>query len=162
MKRTFAGGILAASLLLSGCVSLDRPPFQPGATEAEIISKVGKPTARYKDGDTVFLEYAGGFGGQTTHMGKLGPDGRLVSWEQVLTVEKFDTLKLGKSTKRDVLLTVGQPGEENWIMMHGYEVWTYHYQMDGVWDDVRYLMFDKNGVLQKMEEGLDPLYMGGD
>lgn len=162
MKRFFTSGIMLLLMtMLSGCINLNSPPFQPGATEEEIISYIGKPTARYQDGDALLLEYARGYWGQHTHMGRLGPDGRLVSWEQVLTTEKFGELVLGESTRRDVLLTVGQPGEYTRIVLHDYEVWTYHYKQDGVFDSVIHLMFDKNGVLQKMENGLDFMYNVG-
>ncbi|MDL2284326.1 hypothetical protein LJC19_04200 [Oxalobacter sp. OttesenSCG-928-P03] len=162
MKRFFAGGAVALLLVLSGCVNFNYPPFQPGATEDEIVAGVGKPTARYKDGDTILLEYARGYWGQYTHMGRLGPDGRLVSWEQVLTNEKFDELVIGKSTKQDVLLIVGQPGEYTEIALNNYEVWTYHYKQEGVWDSVMHLMFDRNGILRKMETGLDLMYSNGE
>ncbi len=162
MNRFFAGGIIVLLMALPGCVNLNSPPFQAGATENEIEAKIGKPTARYPDGNTLLLEYARGYWGQYTHMARLGPDGRLVSWEQVLTSEKFGELVLGKSTKEDVLLKVGQPGEYTEIMLHHYKVWTYHYKQDGVWDSVMHLMFDKNGVLQKMENGIDLMYNAGD
>jgi hypothetical protein len=162
MKRFFSLGVLLLLLALSGCANFNSPPFQPGATEAEIVSRIGKPTARYVDGNTVLLEYARGYWGQHTHMGRLGADGRLVSWEQVLTTEKFSELVLGESTKQDVLLKVGQPGEYTRIAKKNYEVWTYHYKQDGVWDSVIHLMFDKNGILQQMENGLDLMYNAGD
>lgn len=163
MKRFFAAGIMGLLLLmLSGCINLNFPPFEAGATEDEIVSHIGRPTGRYHDGNTVLLEYARGYWGQHTHMGRLGPDGRLVSWEQVLTDEKFGELVLGKSTKQDVLLKVGQPGEYTEIVLNNYEVWTYHYKQEGVWDSVMHLMFDRMGVLQRMESGLDLMYSNGE
>lgn len=149
-------------LFLSGCVNLNSPPFQLGATEEEVIRHLDKPTARYQDGDTVLLEYARGYWGQHTHMGRFDANGKLISWEQVLTVPKFAELKVGKSTKQDVLLKVGQPGEYTRIYLGNYEVWTYHYKEDDVWDSVMHLMFDQKGVLQKMENGLDMMYWSTD
>jgi len=159
MKRFFVSGIVVLlGAMLSGCINLNSPPFHSGATEDEIVSYIGKPTARYQDGNVTLLEYARGYWGQHTHMGRLGPDGRLVSWEQVLTKEKFGELVVGQSTQSDVLLKVGQPGECTRIVMHDYDVWTYHYKEDGVFDSVMHLMFDERGVLRKMENGLDMMY----
>jgi len=162
MKRFLVGGMVVLCLLLSGCINLNSPPFQLGATQEEVIMVLDQPTARYQDGDITILEYARGYWGQHTHMGKFDSNGRLVSWEQVLTVEKFSELTVGQSTKKDVLLKVGQPGEYTKIMMKDYEVWTYHYKEDGVWDSVMHLMFDQDGVLRKMENGLDMMYQSID
>ncbi len=162
MKRLFVGGIVIFCMLLSGCINLNSPPFQLGATQEEVIMYLDQPTARYQDGDTTLLEYARGYWGQHTHMGRFDAKGRLISWEQVLTVAKFNELVVGKSTKQDALLKVGQPGEQTQIMLNDYEVWTYHYKEDDVWDSVMHLMFDQNGVLQKMENGIDMMYQSTD
>lgn len=162
MKRMVAAGMFCTLLILSGCVNLNSPPFQLGATEIEIAECIGKPTARYQDSNTVLLEYARGYWGQYTYMARLDSSGRLLSWEQVLTTEKFAELVVGESTKEAVLLKVGQPGEMSQIVLNNYHVWTYHYKQDGVWDSVMHLMFDQNGVLQKMENGIDLMYNAAD
>lgn len=158
MKRICSVLVLSFALCLSGCASVFGPPLQPGATEEEVIVRYGKPAAIYEDGNTALWEYPGGYWSQQTYMARMGKDNRLISWEQVLTDARFGTLVIGKSTKADVLKTVGQPFEVSRIRLNNYEVWSYRYKQDGVWDSLMHVMFDEQGVVQKMETGLDPLY----
>ena len=157
MKRLAVVFALIGSLCLSGCATFG-PPLKPGASDEEVVARFGKPTAIYPDGDTVLWEYTGGYWSQQTHMARFGKNHRLISWEQVLTDAKFGTLTIGKSTKNEVLKTVGQPFETSRIHLNNYEVWSYRYKQDGVWDSLMHIMFDENGIVQKMETGLDPLY----
>ena len=157
MKRLSTLFALVYILLLAGC-AMFAPPLEPGATDGEVVARYGKPTAIYPDGDTVLWEYVGGFWSQETYMARMGKDNRLISWEQVLTDEKFGTLTIGKSNKKDVLKTVGQPFETSRIRLNNYEVWSYRYKQDGVWDSLMHVMFDDSGTVQKMEIGLDMLY----
>ncbi|MDR0933744.1 MAG: hypothetical protein LBM56_01460, partial [Burkholderiaceae bacterium] len=147
--------MLILTLGLSGCAAFSPPP-EPGASEDEIISRYGNPTAIYPDGDTVLWEYAGGYWSQQTWMAKINKNHRLISWEEVRTDARFATLVIGKSTKTDVLKTVGQPTETSRIHLNNYEVWSYRYLQDGVWDAMMHLMFDEQGIFRKMETGLDP------
>ncbi len=142
---------------LSGC-STFAPPLEPGTPEEAVLERYGAPAAKYTDGDTVLWEYPGGYWSQQTYMARIGKDQNLISWEQVRTDQKFSTLTIGKSTAKDVLKTVGRPTETSSIHLNNYKVWSYRYQQDGVWDSMMHIMFDDNGVVQKMEIGRDPLY----
>jgi len=156
MKRLSTLFTLACILFLTGCAAFGPPPA-PGATDEEVLVRYGNPTAIYPDGDTILWEYAGGYWSQQTHMAHIGSDNRLISWEQVRTDEKFGTLTPGKSDKANVLKTVGQPTETSRIHLNNYEVWSYRYKQDGVWDSMMHVMFDDSGILQRMEVGPDPL-----
>ncbi len=157
MKRIAPFFALLLASLLSGCAAFS-PPLDPGATEQAVLERYGKPSVTYDDGETVLWEYTGGYWSQETYMARMGKDKRLISWEQVRTDAKFGTLTIGKSTANDVLKTVGRPTETSRIHMNNYKVWTYRYKQDGVWDSVMHVMFDDNGIVQKMETGRDPLY----
>jgi hypothetical protein len=96
--------------------------------------------------------------GQFTWMAHIGPDGRLVKYEQVLTGEKFATIKIDKATKDDVLRTIGRPTETSYLPLRDYEVWSYRYKESGVWNSMMHVHFDRAGVVRLMQNGPDPMY----
>jgi hypothetical protein len=149
---------IAMALVLSGCAGFIRHIPSPGDPVSVVTAKMGQPTAVYPEGAGQELEFATGPYGQFTWMAHIGPDGRMVSIEQVLTGEKFATIKVDKSTKADVLRTIGHPAETSRVALHDYEVWTYRYKESGVWDSVMYVHFDHNGIVRMMLNGPDPLY----
>lgn len=158
--------ILAAVLLLvnlNSCATWWKPPVQPGQTEAEVIARLGRPTHVYQDGASRLLEYMHGRMGQTTEMARIGPDGRLVSYAQVLTVEMFATIKTGEANKETVLRTIGAPSETAFYRGSQLEAWSYPYKESGVWDSMMSVYFDKAGIVRKLENGPDPMReVGGD
>jgi hypothetical protein len=155
------GTVLAAALALSlsACAQLFRQPPPTGAPLAEVTAKLGQPNAVYSepDGGQV-LEYRGQPMGQFQHMARIGPDGRLVSWEQVLTSENFGKVKIDQWTKDDVLRHFGHPAETSRVGYHNYEVWSYRYKEAGVWNSMMHVHFDQQGVVRQMLNGPDPMY----
>jgi len=150
---------LLLALALGGCAQLLRQPPPAGAPLAEVQAKLGTPRAAYPlpNGGQV-LEYAGQPMGQFQHMATIGADGRLVSYEQVLTSEKFATVKIGRWTKDDILRTFGHPAETSRVAFHNYEVWSYRYKESGVWNSMMHVHFDQQGIVQQMINGPDPMY----
>lgn len=157
MKNMNKMASLAAILLLSGCAALRQAP-NPGDPAEVVQAKMGTPTGTYQDGELRVLEYATGPMGQFTYMARLGPDGRLVSYEQVLTSEKFAAIKIDQATHADVLRTVGRPAERSRVAMNNYEVWSYRYKEAGVWNSLMHVHFDAQGVVRQMLNGPDPMY----
>jgi len=149
---------LAAALLLAACAT--RPAPLPGETADAVQAKLGTPTSIYVDPDGAArsLEYATGPMGQYTWMARLGPDGRLTAYEQVLTGETFATLKVDQATKEQVLRTIGRPAERSRVAMKNYEVWSYRYKEAGVWNSMMHVHFDEQGVVRQMMNGPDPMY----
>ncbi|WP_019140055.1 outer membrane protein assembly factor BamE domain-containing protein [Noviherbaspirillum massiliense] len=163
MKHAFQ--LLSASLLaacLASCASLLAPPVQPGEAESEVIARLGKPTHTYKDGQERLLEYMQGPFGQMTYMARIGADGRLKSYEQVLTSQRFASIKPGEVRKEDVLKTVGAPSLIQHFSATGLEAWSYPYKEDNAWDSMMTVYFDQAGVVRKLENGPDPRRMGND
>jgi hypothetical protein len=80
----------ALALSLGGCTTIFRQPPPAGAPLAQVTAQLGQPNAVYPDpaGGQV-LEYRGQPMGQFQYMARIGPDGRLVSYDQVLTSENF-------------------------------------------------------------------------
>lgn len=155
MKSLFKIIVLATSISLSACTTLFPPPVNVGDSETEVISKRGQPTHRYQDGKDKLLEYTLGPWGQKTYMTRLGPDGKVISFEQVLTVQKFGTIKVGEATKDDVLRTVGSPSETSYLPLRDLEVWSYPYKELNVWNSLMHIHFDKSGIVRQMLNGPD-------
>ncbi len=151
---------LCAALLLSACASpFFREAPSVGAPAGAVTAKLGQPTAVYPalDGGQM-LEYATAPFGQFTWMAHIGADGRMLSYEQVLTGEKFATIKVDRATKADVLRTIGRPAERSRVMLRNYEVWSYRYREAGVWNSLMHMHFDEAGVVRQMMNGPDPMF----
>lgn len=148
--------LLAAIASLSACAT--RTPPAVGDPLATVSAKFGRPTAVYPDPPGQVLEYATGPFGQYTWMARMGPDGRLAAFGQVLTAETFATLRPGAATKEDVLRTIGRPAEKSYLALPDLEVWSYRYKESGVWNSMMHVHFDRAGVVRMMQNGPDPLY----
>ena len=150
--------VFSLSMLLSGCASIFTTP-QPGTSEQEVIALKGQPDAVYQVGDTRLLEWSVGAWSQYAYMAKIGPDGKLLSYEQVLTREKFGSIPIDRFTKLDVLQTVGHPTETDYLPLIDREVWSYRYKEEGIWNSMMYIYFDSQGIVRRMENGMDPMYL---
>ncbi len=162
MKRYFhamATGLFGAALAvsLSSCASWGVGTIHPGETEDQVRAELGTPTNVYQDGDQHLLEYSRGRMTQATHMARIGADGKLVSYEQVLTMQKFAEIKVGEADKAAVLRIVGQPHEKDYYPRTELEAWSYGFKESGAWDSFMSVYFDKGGIVRKLENGPDPL-----
>jgi hypothetical protein len=149
----------ASALLLSACAGLGGPALAPGASEAEVLARLGQPTHVYQDGDARLLEYMRGPMGQTTDMARIGPDGRLQSLTQVLTMESFARIVPGVTRQEQVLRIVGAPSEVRFYRYPGLRAWNYPYKESNVWDSMMTIYLDDTGLVRRMENGPDPRRM---
>jgi hypothetical protein len=149
---------LALLLALSACAPLVHRTPAVGTPLAGVTASLGQPSAVYPapDGGQV-LEYRGQPMGQFQHMARIGPDGRLVSWEQVLTTENFARVQIGYWKKDDILRHFGRPAEVSRERVNDDEVWSYRYKEKGVWDSLMNITFTKVGVVRRMENSPDPV-----
>ena len=145
-------------LLIGACAGLGSHPVSPGDTESTVISRLGAPTNRYQDGNERLLEYMKGPWGQQTYMARIGSDGRLVSYEQVLTSQRFASIRPGEATKNDVLKLIGAPSDTSYLALSELEVWSYPYKEANTWNSVMHVHFDKRGIVQRMQSGPDLRY----
>ena len=159
MSTSNKKALLAAALLaltLSGCASL-RPP-SAGTPLAEVTARLGKPDAVYPDpaGGQV-LEYRGQPMGQFQHMARIGADGRLLSYEQVLTSQNFARIRPGRWNQDEVLRNFGRPAEVSQRRPEHNEVWSYRYKQDGVWNSFMNIYFNGRGEVEHTDNTPDPL-----
>lgn len=145
---------LLLGLMLNGCAGFGNAP-PPGTPENQVVQTLGHPNRVIQDGQTRILEYNQGFGSQYTYLAKIGPDNRLLSYEQVLTDAKFASIPIGRATKDMVLRTVGSPLETSRLPLKDLEVWSYPYKESGVWDSVMHVQFDRNGIVQSLQNTPD-------
>ncbi len=146
------------ALALAGCAGLMREAPAIGNPLATVTAKFGQPTAVYPAASGQVLEYATGPFGQATYMARIGADGRLRAFEQVLTGEKFATIKVDQASKTDVLHTLGRPAERAYLSLSDLEVWSYRYKESGVWNSMMHIHFDRAGTVRMMQNGPDPMY----
>lgn len=159
MHKMIRMAMICSAMALTACAGpLFRQAPVAGDPVAAVTAKMGPPTGVYPAPDGQILEYATGPMGQFTFMARIGADGRLQSYEQVLTGEKFATIKIDRATKEDVLRTIGRPAERSRIALRNYEVWSYRYKEAGVWNSLMHVHFDQNGIVRQMLNGPDPLF----
>jgi len=139
-------------ILLAACAG---PPPAPGTPVDLVQARLGRPTGSYADGADTMLEYAYGPWGQYTWMARIGPDGKLISYEQVLSSEKFATVKPGKDNKESILRTFGRPTQVTHYHSVDGDVWLYRYKEQDVWNSMMSVQFDRAGVVQAMVNGPD-------
>lgn len=141
--------------LICGCAGIGSRAVVIGEPEHEVVNKLGIPSNIYKDGAARLLEYKTGPWGQRTYMARIGPEGKLVSYEQVLTDEKFAGIKIGTATKDDVLRRVGSPSETSYLSLKNLEVWSYPYKESGTWNSVMHIHFDQRGIVDSLQNTQD-------
>ncbi|NUU03697.1 hypothetical protein [Herbaspirillum robiniae] len=156
-RMTLAAALLATTFL-GGCASLFQPPVAAGEPEEQVLARLGPPTNVYQDGNTRLFEYAAGAFGQYQYMARVGPDRRLISYQQVWTIENFHAIKVKQDTKEDVLRRVGRPTEITRYARIPFDAWNYGFKESGVWNSQMTVYFDDSGIVQKVENGPDPRF----
>ncbi|MGV3741501.1 MAG: hypothetical protein ACO1NO_04250 [Burkholderiaceae bacterium] len=145
-------------MLLGACAGIGSRAVAVGEPEHEVINKLGIPSNIYKDGGSRLLEYKTGPWGQRTYMARIGPDGKLDSYEQVLTDENFVRIEVGKATKDEVLRRIGSPSETSYLHLKNLEVWSYPYKESGTWNSVMHVHIDQRGVVHSLLNTQDLRY----
>jgi hypothetical protein len=108
LRRT---ALLGGALFLSACAAYSGYSLQAGvATLADVVSTMGQPAMRWKDGDgREQLAYPRGPEGTETFMAFIGADGRLERIEPVLDMAHFARVEPGKSDQAAILRLLGPP-----------------------------------------------------
>jgi hypothetical protein len=157
-KTINTAAALALILALSACAPVIRRTPAPGAPLAEVTARLGKPDAVYPEPDGgQMLEYRGQPMGQFQHMARIAPDGRLLSYEQVLTDENFAKIEPNRWTKDEVLRHFGRPAEVVRSRLDEGEIWSYRYKEKGVWDSLMNVDFNERGVVLRVFRSADPV-----
>lgn len=127
MSMRLMGCVLASAVMLSACSSVVPLVAQPGATEQQIVARLGRPEIRRTmEGGLTRLEYPGGPYGRQTWFVDVDAAGSAVRSEQVLTEENFNRITPGMA--RDaVRQRLGRPGEVLTLGRSRGVVWSYRF-----------------------------------
>jgi hypothetical protein len=156
-SRPAALGALAlvfALLVLVGCAGYSPKGLQPGASEADVIKQMGTPTGRYKlpNGGTR-LEYARGPQGRETFMIDFDRSGKMIEWEQVMSLRNLMAVTPGLSTE-EVLVWIGHPGSTQAIKRQQLVLWNYRYPTnDCLWFQIS---IGDDGKVISGSQSIDP------
>lgn len=152
-------GIVVA-LIVAGCATPTQLPA--GAMRSEVISTLGAPQARHAlpDGGER-LEYSGDGLQQEAWMVDLNADGRVTGVRQVHTMEEFVRIKPGVDTRETVRRTLGAPWEITRYRLSGLTAWSYPHMESNAWYSLMTILFDDSGIVQRVENGPDPRFLGG-
>ncbi|RYF64406.1 MAG: hypothetical protein EOO29_42405 [Comamonadaceae bacterium] len=128
-------GVLAALVALLGLMGLLAGcafPAQekPGAARADVLARLGPPTATYAlaAGERwLYSELPAGFAAYNLDFDTTG---RLVRNEQVLTQTRFENIPVGVWTQTDVQHTFGPPLRVERVTRFDGDIWTYRFRQN--------------------------------
>ena len=147
---------LVAAALLAACAT--PASFPPGASEAELRSRLGNPSIELPNPDGGRqLVYPSGPYGTHTFMAHIGPDGRLVHVEQALDDVRFQQIQPGM-TKDQLLRLIGTPYQTGHFPNLAQTAWDYRFKDSWGYDAILSVMLDDNGIVvgrstQRIERG---------
>jgi hypothetical protein len=146
MKIAHGGVISLVAFALVACAATSRVPA--GADEAQVRAAMGEPKLVLPDpSGGKHLAYPKGPQGTQTFMARLGPDGKLVTVEQVLDEAHFGQIRRGETTEAELLRLIGPPWRRVEFANLGQVAWDYRFQ-DG-WGYLAdfSVMVDRRGVV---------------
>jgi len=139
---------LALAALLAGCSLMpERVPL--GATQGEIESRLGRPTAMHALPEGTRLQYSRQPAGQQVYNLDLGTDGRLQQVEQVMDAGWLQRVEVDRWTREDALLHLGRPALVERVARWDGDIWTYRFQEVTVSRQV-HLHLDRAGVVRRV------------
>jgi hypothetical protein len=149
--------LAVTAALVAGCAAISSatPRALPsGASEAEVLATMGKPTGRYTFTEGGYrLEFARGPQGRETWMIDFDAAGRMVDSEQVMDLWYLSRVTPGLDTQ-DVLVRVGHPGSIRPIPRQQLSVWSYRYPtFDCLWYQIS---IGDDGKVISGSPGIDP------
>jgi hypothetical protein len=130
-------------------------PPQPGDALADVRQRLGEPTAEHPlQGGRLRLEYATGPFGKHTWMADFDAQGRLQTFEDVLTEAQFARIEAGISTEQ-LRLQLGRPSRVWAVRYHDQTVWSYRYFSPACL--LFHVGITPQGIVEDTSYGPDPL-----
>lgn len=125
------GGVLALLALVVQLVGCALPAQEkPGALRAEVLARLGPPSATFAlpAGERlIYSELPAGFAAYNLDFDATG---KLVRNEQVLTQTRFETIPAGVWTLADVQRTFGAPLRVERVARFEGDIWTYRFRQN--------------------------------
>lgn len=126
MLRFSALSLICVSLL-SACSGYAPPANVKELTQAQLVAQMGPPDKQREMATGTRLEFPRGPMGHHTWFVDLGPDGRVIKAEQVLTEENFARITPGLS-QQEVRDLLGRASHIQGLGRSRGEVWSYRYE----------------------------------
>ncbi len=156
LLRIAGGACLACCLGLGGCAGV--PQWEkPGAPQAEVLARLGPPTAVHALPGGERLQYSQQPAGTQVYNLDFDAAGRLVSVEQALEPAVIDRIELGRWTRDDVFRLLGKPAQVERVARFDGDVWTYRFMEPGSRLRRLHVHLDPGGVVRQilmMDENL--------
>jgi len=137
--------LLVLAVQISGCALPARE--KAGALRAEVVARLGPPTASFPLPSGERLLYSELPAGFAAYNLDFDASGRLVRNEQVLTQARFENLPVGVWTTADVQRTFGAPLRVERVARFEGDIWTYRFRQNS---DPRlaHVHLDRQGVVR--------------
>lgn len=151
---------LVALLGLTACATPDQLPI--GSTRAQVLERYGAPLAVHKLPDGAErLEYQIGPFQQYAQMVDVDSSGRVLRASQVRTAENFARIRIGVDTPATVVREFGTPWHTERYALSKLTAYLYPYKESNVFNLMMAVHFDDAGIVQRVESGPDPRFIGG-
>ncbi len=139
--------LLVLAVQISGCALPARE--KAGALRAEVVARLGPPTASFPLPSGERLLYSELPAGFAAYNLDFDASGRLVRNEQVLTQARFESLPVGVWTTADVQRTFGAPLRVERVARFEGDIWTYRFRQNS---DPRlaHVHLDRQGVVRQV------------
>ena len=143
--RALVLALLALAIQLPGCALVSSE--KPGTPRAEVVARLGPPTATFplESGERLlYSELPAGFAAYNLDF---DAGGRLVRNEQVLTQTRFENIPVGAWTLADVQRTFGPSLRVERVARFDGDIWTYRFRQNS---DPRlaHIHLDRQGVVR--------------
>ena len=150
-------GLLVA--LLAGCAAPG--PSLVGADRAAVQAGLGTAAESFPlpGGGERWLYPRGGLE-QEVQAVDFDSSGRVTQVSQVRTAANFARVRIGVDTQADVLRQFGRPRITQAYPRLGLVGWMFPYEEDGWLKSEMVIFFDAQGVVQKVQNGPDPRFLG--
>ncbi len=141
----------AAALLITGCAFTD---IKPGMSRDEVLASYGTPTRTVPLASGTRLQYSRQPTGQTAVMIDLDAAGKVVSARQVLNMQDFSKIEVGKWTRADVEREFGRPASMDRIGSWSGDVMTYRW-LEYDQPKLFWAYLDAGNVVQRTAQGME-------
>lgn len=149
MKAALRTGLIAAALALGGCALMPER-LEPGTPRAQVIERLGRPTAEYALPDGTRLQYSRQPAGQQVYNVDLDARGAVRRVEQVLDIRWMQQhIAVDRWTRDDVLRHMGRPALVEQVWSFKGDVWTYRF-LEFNNPRQAHLHIDPQGVVRKL------------
>jgi hypothetical protein len=133
---------------LAGCAGVPQWE-QPGALRADVLTRLGPPTAVHALAQGERMQYSQQPAGTQVYNLDFDAAGRLLRVEQALDPAVFGQIGVDRWTRADVLRLLGKPGLVEHVARFDGDIWTYRFEEAGLRRQL-HVHLDPGGVVRRI------------